>query len=48
MFQTHAHWGNDVHTEGGKQLTGLHSPQIPCCGREKERDAEIENRQDKG
>jgi len=32
MFQMHAHWGTDVHIGGGggKQLTGLLSPQTPC------------------
>ena len=49
MFQTHAHWGNDVHVGGGKQLTGLCFPPIPCCGeKRKERDAEIEIRRDRG
>lgn len=48
MFQMHAHWGNDVHIGGCKQLTGLFFPKKHLVVERKERDAEIENRQDKG
>lgn len=48
MFLKHAHWGNDVHIREGKQLTGLSLSHKHLVVERKERDAEIENRNDKG
>lgn len=48
MFQTHARWGNNAHIGGCKQLTGLCFPHKHLVVEGRERDAEIENRQDKG